>query len=77
MIFKLVLTNIGAYLTPIYGDVVQNFNAVMAETLLPHQPLYNAIDLAPNMNVSYGWRYRISEFRLKVLKAAIDANEAN
>ena len=53
------------------------FSKDKAETLLPHRSTDHAIDLQPAYNLPYGRIYNLSEFELRMLKAYIEANQAN
>jgi hypothetical protein len=74
---KMVSTDDGGHIPATYGESVEVFSKHKAETHLPHWSTDHAIDLEPGYNLPYGRNYNLSEFKLRTLKAYIEANLAN
>jgi hypothetical protein len=72
-----VPTDDAGYIPAIYGDFLQVFSKTKAEILPPHRSTDHAMDLEPGNNLPYGRIYNLSEFKLRTLKAFIEANLAN
>jgi hypothetical protein len=60
-----------------YQQFIEDFSKEKSETLPPHRPTDQAIELEPNYQLPHGWIYNLSEFELKTLKAYIETNLAN
>jgi hypothetical protein len=73
----MVCTDDGGHIPATYGEFVEVFSNVRAETLPPHRSTDHAIDLEPSHNLPYGWIYNLSEFELRTLNAYIEADLAN
>jgi len=74
---KMVPKDDGGHILAIYGEFVEVFSKDKAETLPPHRSTDHAIDLVPGSNLPYGRISNLSEFKLRTLKAYIEANLAN
>jgi len=74
---KMVPTDDRGHIPAIYGEFVEVFSKDNVETLPPHRSTDHAIDLEPGYNLPYGRIYNLSEFKLRTLKAYIEANLAN
>jgi len=53
------------------------FSKTKAETLAPHRPMEQAIDLEPGLMIPYEWIYTLSEDKFRNLKTFIETNLAN
>jgi len=74
---KMVPTDDGGHILATYGQSMEVFSHGEVETLPPHRSTNHAIDLEPSNNLQYGGIYSLSEFKLRTLKAYIEANLAN
>jgi len=74
---EMVRTDDGGHIPAIYGEFVEVFSKDTAETLPPHRSTTHANDLEAGYNLPYGRIYNLSEFKLRTLKAYIEANLAN
>jgi hypothetical protein len=73
----MVPTDDAGHIPATYREFVEVFSTDKAETLPPHRSTDHAIDLEPSYNLPYGWIFNLSEFKLRTLKAYIEANLAN
>jgi len=73
----MVSTDDGGHNLAIYEDFLEVFSNGNAETLPPHRSTDHAIDLEPSYNLPYGQIYNLLEFKLRTLKAYIEANLAH
>jgi len=74
---KMVPTDDRGHIPATYGEFMEVFSKVLAETLPPYRSTDHAIDLEPGYTSSYRGFYTVSEFELRTLEAYIEANLAN
>jgi len=72
-----VCTDDGGYIPAKYSEFVEVSSKTKAETLAPHRPIHQVIDIEPGYQSPYGRIYNLSEVRPRTRNAYIETNLAN